>query len=199
GCCAAGDGVHGPRLWQSDGTAAGTARVAQAQLNGNTGSSPSHLMAVNGMVDFTAYTAATGYQVWQWPANGAASAPAKLTTLAASTTAVPTNFAATSGALYFTAAGATLWQWRPDATLTPTITWSNPAHIIYGPVRGGSRLTAPAPARVNGSGVGVPGPFRYPPAAGPVLPAGQGRTLSLIFPPPDTAHYTTATATATLN
>ena len=42
----------------------------------------------------------------------------------------------------------------------------------------------------------MPGTFTYTPAAGTVLKAGNGQTLSVTFTPTDTTDYTTATATA---
>ena len=45
----------------------------------------------------------------------------------------------------------------------------------------------------------MPGTFTYTPAAGTVLGAGNGQTLSVTFTPTDTTDYTTATATATIN
>ena len=41
----------------------------------------------------------------------------------------------------------------------------------------------------------MPGTFVYTPAAGTVLSAGAGQTLSVTFTPTDTANYTAATAT----
>ena len=46
---------------------------------------------------------------------------------------------------------------------------------------------------------GRAGTFTYTPAAGTVLNAGTGQTLSVTFTPTDTTDYTTATATATIN
>ncbi len=45
----------------------------------------------------------------------------------------------------------------------------------------------------------MPGTFRYTPAAGAVLPAGNNRTLSVTFTPTDTADFTNASATVTIN
>ena len=73
---------------------------------------------------------------------------------------------------------------------TPTITWSNPADITYGTALSATQLDATA---------SVPGTFTYNPAAGTVLHAGTGQTLSVTFTPTDTADYTTAAATATIN
>ena len=69
----------------------------------------------------------------------------------------------------------------------PTITWANPADIIYGTPLGAAQLDATA---------SVPGTFAYTPAAGTVLNAGQGQTLSVTFTPTDSIDYPTATASA---
>ena len=45
----------------------------------------------------------------------------------------------------------------------------------------------------------VPGTFVYTPAAGTVLTAGAGQTLSVTFTPTDTADYNPVTTTATIN
>ena len=73
---------------------------------------------------------------------------------------------------------------------TPTITWANPPHIIYGTALSAAQLDATA---------SVPGTFTYTPAAGTVLTAGTGQTLSVAFTPSDAADYTTVSATATIN
>jgi hypothetical protein len=72
---------------------------------------------------------------------------------------------------------------------TPTISWSNPAGIVYGTALGGSQLNATA---------NVPGTFAYSPAAGTTLNAGS-QTLSVSFAPADSMNYNGATATVTLN
>src|SRR5208337_2449026 len=73
---------------------------------------------------------------------------------------------------------------------TPTISWSNPANIVYGTALSGTQLDATA---------SVPGTFTYTQAAGTVLGAGHNQTLSVLFTPTDTTDYTSATATATIN
>ena len=82
-----------------------------------------------------------------------------------------------------------------DGTLTigkatPTITWANPADITYGTALGATQLDATTT---------VPGSFVYTPAAGTVLSAGAGQTLSVTFTPTDTADYNSVTTTATIN
>jgi hypothetical protein len=78
----------------------------------------------------------------------------------------------------------------PATPTTPTITWANPADVVYGAALGIAQLNAAA---------SVPGSFTYTPAAGTVLKAGAGQTLSVSFTPTDTTDYTTATARVTLN
>jgi hypothetical protein len=73
---------------------------------------------------------------------------------------------------------------------TPTITWSNPADIVYGTALGAAQLDATA---------SVPGTFTYSPPAGTVLHAGAGQLLSVIFEPTDTTDYTTATVRVSIN
>jgi len=72
---------------------------------------------------------------------------------------------------------------------TPTITWENPADIVYGTTLGDTQLRATA---------SVPGTFVYTPGAGAVLPAGNGQTLHVDFTPTDTANYTTASKDAVI-
>ena len=73
---------------------------------------------------------------------------------------------------------------------TPSITWANLASITYGAALTSAQLDATA---------SVPGTFTYTPAAGTVLHAGNGQTLSASFAPTDTTDFNTASATATLN
>ena len=79
------------------------------------------------------------------------------------------------------------------ATLTvivssTTVTWTNPAPIIYGTALGSNQLDATA---------NVPGSFAYSPTNGTVLNAGTN-TLSVIFTPRNTVVYTSATNTVSL-
>ena len=73
---------------------------------------------------------------------------------------------------------------------TPIITWSNPADIAYATPLSSTQLDASA---------NVPGSFVYTPAAGSVLNAGSGQTLSVTFTPSDTVNYTSATQTVAIN
>lgn len=66
------------------------------------------------------------------------------------------------------------------AKANPTLTWPNPAAVVYGTALGGAQLNATA---------NVPGQFVYTPVGGTVLSAGSGQTLSVAFTPTDTNNY----------
>jgi hypothetical protein len=67
---------------------------------------------------------------------------------------------------------------------SPTITWLNPAAIVYGTALGAAELNATA---------NVPGSLVYSPAIGTRLPAGR-HTLSVTFTPSDAVNYNAASA-----
>ena len=73
---------------------------------------------------------------------------------------------------------------------TPTITWNNPPDIFVGTALDDTQLDATA---------NTAGSFVYTPAAGTVLAAGSGQTLSVSFTPTDSVDYTTATQTVSIN
>jgi hypothetical protein len=72
----------------------------------------------------------------------------------------------------------------------PVITWPSPAPIVFGGALGSTQLNATA---------SVPGAFVYTPAAGTVLPVGNGQTLSVSFTPSDTVDYATAVGSTTVD
>ena len=72
----------------------------------------------------------------------------------------------------------------------PTITWADPAAIVYGTTLSGTQLDATA---------SVPGTFTYSPAADTVLGARNGQSLAVTFTPTDATDYTGATGSATIN
>jgi hypothetical protein len=72
---------------------------------------------------------------------------------------------------------------------TPVISWGTPAAITYGTALGSTQLDATATP--------PGGAFAYTPAAGTVLAVGA-QTLSVKYTPPDTADYTTASASVTI-
>lgn len=63
---------------------------------------------------------------------------------------------------------------------TPTITWGDPASIVFGTPLSATQLNATA---------SVPGTFSYTPAAGTVLSAGQNQVLTGNFVPADAINY----------
>ncbi len=191
----ADDGVHGPQLWSSTGTASGTALFAE--INGASGSDPGELTVMNGELYFSAYNTANGSQVWQ--SNGTSSGTTMVTNSNGASGIEPSNMMASSSALYFTGTGATLWQWQSTTAVTPKITWSSPANIVYGTALSATQLDATATWTSGGTTVTVPGTFTYSPAAGTLLGAGNNQTLSVTFEPTNTTQYTAATATATIN
>ena len=73
---------------------------------------------------------------------------------------------------------------------TPSITWANPADIIYGTALGAAQLNASA---------NTPGAFTYTPAAGTVLASGAGQNLHASFTPTDSVNYNAASADASIN
>ena len=75
------------------------------------------------------------------------------------------------------------------AKAAPTMSWANPADIVYGTALGAPQLNATA---------SVAGTFSYSPAAGTVLNAGS-HTLSVTFTPDDAANYNGSSANVTLN
>ena len=96
--------------------------------------------------------------------------------------------------IYYTTASASVFINVLNATqitqITPTITWNNPADIIYGTPLSNAQLDATA---------SVPGTFVYNPPSGTILSVGQNQQLNTIFIPTDTINYTTASATSSIN
>ena len=72
---------------------------------------------------------------------------------------------------------------------TPTVSWSQPAAIVYGTLLGTAQLNATS---------GVAGTFTYAPAAGTLLHAGVGQTLSVTFTPADPNVYNGTAASISL-
>ena len=73
---------------------------------------------------------------------------------------------------------------------TTIINWANPGTIVHGTPLSGTQLDATA---------SVPGTFTYFPAAGTVLPVGNGQALAVVFTPFDATDYTVGYATAIIN
>ena len=106
--------------------------------------------------------------------------------------ALSVSFTPTDAADYNAATGGTTIN---VAKATPTITWNAPAGITYGTALSATQLNATAAGPLGA----VAGTFNYTPAAGTVLGAGNGRTLSVSFTPTDAADYNAATGGTTIN
>jgi uncharacterized delta-60 repeat protein len=103
----------------------------------------------------------------------------------------PTAIVSLPGSLILVAGSYDLSRYiAPTSIPTPKITWTNPSGIVYGTALGTTQLDATA---------SVPGTFTYSPAAGTILEAGNGQTLSVAFTPTDTTDYASATSTADIN
>jgi subtilisin-like proprotein convertase family protein len=90
-----------------------------------------------------------------------------------------------------------LTEWGIDITgaAYPTLTWSNPANIVYGTSLGAAQLNATAIY----NGTNVPGTFAYSPATGTVLNAGLGQTLSVTFTPTDLTSFLPISTNVAIN
>jgi hypothetical protein len=78
-----------------------------------------------------------------------------------------------------------------DGTLPPpTLTWTNPASIVYGTPLSSDQRNATA---------SVPGTFTYSPPEGTVLYAITDQPLSVVFTPTDTADYPIVAASTNIN
>jgi hypothetical protein len=82
----------------------------------------------------------------------------------------------------------TLLNMPPIMAAPPTVTWANPAPIIYGTPLTSNQLNATAI---------TPGTFTYVPPAGTILPAGTN-VLTVLFTPNDTNDYTSVNDTVGL-
>src|SRR6266513_935619 len=89
----------------------------------------------------------------------------------------------------------TEWSLEISGAANPTLAWANPADIVYGTALGASQLNATAAY----NSANVPGTFAYSPAAGTVLDAGLGQTLSVTFTPADPASFLPISTNVTLN
>ncbi len=85
------------------------------------------------------------------------------------------------------------------AKATPTVAWASPAGITYGTALSATQLDATSSWTVGGVNGAVAGTFTYTPAAGTVLSAGTGESLSVTFTPTDTTDFNTASDSVTIN
>ena len=215
---------NGFQMWQSDGTTAGT--LMDSNFNTGATNSLANFVVMGSSLYFTAPGApmwqwqppvTTPTITWTNPASIVYGTALSGTQLDA-TASVPGTFTYTPDAgtvlgagndqtlsVLFTPTDTTDYT---DATATttinvtqatPTITWANPADIVYGTALSSAQLDATASWTVGGASGSVPGTFTYTPDAGTVLGAGTDQTLSVTFVPNDTTDYTNASATASIN
>lgn len=144
-----------------------------------------------GVTDATVTLAGAGNRTAQTDASGAYSfsglMPGSYTL-----SAVKGGFAITPALIVATIGTTSLGNQDFVAVLQvqPSITWASPVPIVYGTALSATQLSATA---------NVAGTFDYSPASGTVLAAGTGRPLSVTFTPTDTATYTTASKTVTID
>jgi subtilisin-like proprotein convertase family protein len=89
----------------------------------------------------------------------------------------------------------TEWSVTIAGQAYPTLTWANPADIIYGTALGASPLNATA----NYDSTNVSGTFSFSPGAGTVLNAGSGQTIAVTFTPADSTDLLPFTTNVTIN
>jgi subtilisin-like proprotein convertase family protein len=139
-----------------------------------------------------------------WQPDGRTNDPASVTDASARSTSL-TNFnglnAAGEWTLYLAdvESGGTnlLTEWSLEITgaAYPSLVWSNPSDIIYGTALSAAQLNATA----TYNSTNVAGTFTYTPAAGTVLNAGSGQTLSVNFAPADTTGFLPIGTNVTVN
>ncbi len=139
-----------------------------------------------------------------WEPDGRDVDPAIVTEASVRSTSL-TNFdglnAAGEWTLYLVnlESGATnmLTEWGVDiaGASCPSLTWTNPADIVYGTALDGTQLNG----SVIYNSTNVPGAFAYAPAAGTVLSAGPSQTLTVTFTPDDTHSFLPISTNVTIN
>ncbi len=80
---------------------------------------------------------------------------------------------------------------------TPIIIWNMPAKIVAGVALSDVQLNAAAEDPITSTALA--GTFQYSPAAGTVLAPGLAQNLSVTFTPNDSANYTTAEGSTTID
>lgn len=118
----ANDGTHGMELWRSDGTAAGTAMVADL-FPGFSSSYPRDLTNVSGTLFFSARDGTHGYQLWKSDGTANGTVMVKDNAFAGQSYSRPSWLTNVSGTLFFSAndgvSGNELW--KSDGTAAGTV------------------------------------------------------------------------------
>jgi ELWxxDGT repeat protein len=121
----ANDNAHGPELWMSNGTPAGTHMVKDIDL-GSTGSNPEYLTNVNGTLFFEANNGVSGPELWR--SNGTPQGTVLVKDIALGSLngrllgSYPHQLTNVNGTLFFAAeTGSTGWAlWKSDGTAAGT-------------------------------------------------------------------------------
>jgi ELWxxDGT repeat protein len=115
---AANDGTTGSELWRSDGTGAGTARIADINPSGS--SNPHNLTLVAGTLFFTADDGTTGNELWK---SDGVSTATLVKDINASVGSNPSHLVDLGGILLFSANDGVVGTelWRSDGTGAGTV------------------------------------------------------------------------------
>jgi ELWxxDGT repeat protein len=116
----ADDGTHGPEVWRTDGTAAGTSLLKDI-LPGAAGSSPFGFTAVNGKIVFNAIDSTHGGEIWA--TDGTPAGTVLLQDIwPGSSNSAPREITAVGGQAFFRAADGTHGSelWATDGTVAGT-------------------------------------------------------------------------------
>ena len=87
------------------------------------------------------------------------------------------------------------WTLEVSGAAAPTLSWTNPADIVYGAPLGSAQLNATA----TYNSTPVAGAFVYSQASGTILAAGAGQTISVTFTPSDGSSFLTVTTNVVIN
>jgi ELWxxDGT repeat protein len=107
----ANDGTHGPQLWASDGTAAGTVMLTDVNP-GTAGAAPTNLTAFNGALYFDVTVSGTSHL---WKSDGTAAGTALFSNLAAG------DLTDVNGRLFFIGLTSTIDLYESDGTAAGTV------------------------------------------------------------------------------
>ena len=180
-------------------TAASTVTVDAAQATPTATVNPVNITygtaLANGQLGGTVQWTVGGSQV-SVPGTFAFTSAAGAVLNAGSAQSEAATFTPTDNTDYTTAASSVTVN---VAQVTPIVQTVNPVNITYGTALANAQLGGTAQWTVGGNSVSVPGGLAYTSAAGTVLKAGSGQSEGVTFTPTDSADYTTAASSVTVN